>query len=194
MKYQYIRSRRGIFTIFILFIIEMLFIIVGNVLLGFPRFPNGNPVFIIQILIVGGIFLFWMVGCKDKDPSLNTILYGIGGLFLCLILVRESYGEWYILNGFFLFVVAIFVYVKSGPDYRTITSEDGIPSDDSRYISPDVKKAVWERDGGRCVICGSRRQLEYDHHIPFSKGGSNTERNIRILCKECNRKKTDRIE
>ena len=191
MKYQYIRSRRGIFTIFILFIIEILFIIFGNVLLGFPRIQDGeNPVFIIQILLVVGIFLIWVVGCKEEDSSFFTIIYGICGLLFCLFLV----GEWYILNGIFLLVVGIFVYFKSGPDYRTIPIDDGIPSDDSRYISPDVKKAVWERDGGRCVICGSKRQLEYDHHIPFSKGGSNTERNIRILCKECNRKKTDKIE
>ena len=64
----------------------------------------------------------------------------------------------------------------------------------SRYIPSDVKKAVWERDGGRCVECGSTHRLHYDHEIPFSKGGSNTEKNIRILCKKCNLRKSDKIE
>jgi 5-methylcytosine-specific restriction endonuclease McrA len=69
-----------------------------------------------------------------------------------------------------------------------------IPSDDSRYIPSEVVNEVWDRDRGRCVICGSQRQLELDHRIPYFKGGSNTANNIRILCKECNRRKSGKIE
>jgi hypothetical protein len=68
------------------------------------------------------------------------------------------------------------------------------PSDDSRYISSEVKRIVWERDGGRCVICGSMHHLEYDHDIPVCQGGSNTENNIRLLCMHCNRRKSGKIE
>jgi 5-methylcytosine-specific restriction endonuclease McrA len=32
-------------------------------------------------------------------------------------------------------------------------------------IPEDVKVFVWQRDGGRCVECGSREDLEYDHMI-----------------------------
>jgi 5-methylcytosine-specific restriction endonuclease McrA len=56
-------------------------------------------------------------------------------------------------------------------------------------ISDEVKIYVWLRDGGKCVKCGSQMNLEYDHIIPISKGGSNTARNIQLLCEECNRKK-----
>jgi hypothetical protein len=56
-------------------------------------------------------------------------------------------------------------------------------------ISNEVKTFVWNRDGGKCVNCGSREKLEYDHDIPVSKGGSNTARNIRLLCETCNRSK-----
>ncbi|MBF0103144.1 MAG: HNH endonuclease, partial [Desulfobacterales bacterium] len=41
--------------------------------------------------------------------------------------------------------------------------------------------------------CGSRENLEYDHIIPVSKGGSNTARNIELLCEKCNREKSDKI-
>lgn len=60
-------------------------------------------------------------------------------------------------------------------------------------ISEDVKFEVWRRDQGRCVICGSQENLEFDHIIPFSKGGSSTARNIQLLCQNCNRHKSDKI-
>lgn len=60
-------------------------------------------------------------------------------------------------------------------------------------IPEDVKIFVWRRDEGRCVKCGSQEKLEFDHIIPISKGGSNTERNIQLLCESCNREKSDKI-
>ena len=63
----------------------------------------------------------------------------------------------------------------------------------SRNIPASVKREVWRRDEGHCVECGSRENLEYDHIIPFSKGGSNTARNIQLLCERCNREKRDTI-
>jgi HNH endonuclease len=56
-------------------------------------------------------------------------------------------------------------------------------------IPHDVKTWVWQRDGGRCVECGTRADLEYDHIIPLAMGGSNTERNLQLLCGPCNRRK-----
>jgi len=63
----------------------------------------------------------------------------------------------------------------------------------NRYIPPEVKIAVWRRDSGKCVECGTKEKLEYDHIIPLSKGGSNTERNIQLLCEKCNRQKGAKI-
>jgi 5-methylcytosine-specific restriction endonuclease McrA len=58
---------------------------------------------------------------------------------------------------------------------------DGIPR--------EVKLFVWQRDHGCCVACGSNRDLEFDHVIPLSLGGSSTERNLQLLCADCNRRK-----
>ncbi|MGO9468530.1 MAG: HNH endonuclease [Isosphaeraceae bacterium] len=44
-----------------------------------------------------------------------------------------------------------------------------------------------------CTECGRSENLEFDHFIPISKGGSSTARNIRLLCEGCNRRKGDRI-
>ena len=63
----------------------------------------------------------------------------------------------------------------------------------SRHIPKKVQREVWRRDQGKCVECGSKENLEFDHIIPFSKGGSNTARNIQLLCENCNRKKYNNI-
>jgi len=65
-----------------------------------------------------------------------------------------------------------------------------IPVDDRRApLSDEVKLFVWNRDGAKCVKCGSKEKLEFDHIIPYSKGGSDTARNIQLLCEKCNRSK-----
>jgi len=60
-------------------------------------------------------------------------------------------------------------------------------------IAPEVVSFVWQRDGGKCVRCGSRLNLEIGHIIPFSKGGGSTARNLQLLCEACNRYKSDHI-
>lgn len=56
-------------------------------------------------------------------------------------------------------------------------------------IPQQVKLLVWQRDGGRCVECGSQENLEFDHVIPLAMGGSNTDRNLQLLCEVCNNRK-----
>lgn len=67
------------------------------------------------------------------------------------------------------------------------------PLNKTRSIPQEVRNIVWARDGGRCVECGGAEYLEYDHIIPYSKNGSNTENNIQILCRGCNSKKGNKI-
>jgi hypothetical protein len=65
----------------------------------------------------------------------------------------------------------------------------------TRLIPSKIKKEVWKRDNGKCVICGSIKNLHFDHDLPFSKGGTSlTVKNIRILCEKCNLAKSDKIE
>jgi len=56
-----------------------------------------------------------------------------------------------------------------------------------------IQREVWQRDGGRCVECGTREMLCFDHIVPFSRGGSNTVRNVQLLCEHCNLSKGNRI-
>jgi hypothetical protein len=66
-------------------------------------------------------------------------------------------------------------------------------SERTRHIPDDVKREVWDRDGGRCVRCGAGDYLEFDHVIPHTRGGANTAKNVQILCRRCNLLKSDRI-
>jgi hypothetical protein len=62
-----------------------------------------------------------------------------------------------------------------------------------KRIPDEVQMFVWNRDGGSCVKCGTDKNLAFDHIIPHSLGGSDTKRNLQILCDECNLRKGNRI-
>ncbi len=57
-------------------------------------------------------------------------------------------------------------------------------------IPEDVKHLVWTRDRGRCRLCGATAELQFDHVIPVSMGGSSTAENLQVLCGGCNRRKS----
>jgi hypothetical protein len=65
----------------------------------------------------------------------------------------------------------------------------------NRLIPSAVKLEVWTRDKGRCVLCGSDRNIHFDHDLPYSKGGSSIlAGNIRLLCAKHNLSKGARIQ
>ncbi len=66
-------------------------------------------------------------------------------------------------------------------------------STQSRHIPPSVRREVWARDRGRCVQCKASDYLEFDHIIPFAKGGASSLNNVQLLCRRCNQQKSDRI-
>jgi HNH endonuclease len=63
----------------------------------------------------------------------------------------------------------------------------------TRHIPEDVKRDVWDRDGGRCARWTATDYLEFDHIIPHTRGGANTVNNVQLLCRKCNLLKSDRI-
>ncbi len=65
----------------------------------------------------------------------------------------------------------------------------------SRYISAEIKKMVWLRDGGCCQFvnssngkkCGSEFQIQLDHIHPFRHLGEHSSQNLRLFCGNHNR-------
>lgn len=65
----------------------------------------------------------------------------------------------------------------------------------TRLIPTEVKKEVWKRDKGKCVICDETKNLHFDHDLPFSKGGTSlSAKNVRLLCMKHNLQKSNKIE
>lgn len=52
-------------------------------------------------------------------------------------------------------------------------------------ISSDTYAKVYQRDGGKCVVCGSRNGIEQHHINPRSKLGEGSIDNLVTLCKQC---------
>lgn len=52
-------------------------------------------------------------------------------------------------------------------------------------IKQSVKERVWERDGHRCIFCGSASAMPNAHFVPRSRGGLGIEQNIVTACIYC---------
>ena len=64
---------------------------------------------------------------------------------------------------------------------QAVTSDEEAP--------PETKALVLERDGRRCLCCGSTYRLNVDHIRPRYLGGSHHPENLQVLCGTCNRLK-----
>jgi 5-methylcytosine-specific restriction endonuclease McrA len=58
-----------------------------------------------------------------------------------------------------------------------------------KAVSPGKIVLAMQQSNGRCVACGSTEQLQVDHIIPVSRGGTNEADNLQMLCKPCNSSK-----
>ena len=67
----------------------------------------------------------------------------------------------------------------------------------SRYIPAEVRRAVWQRDAGRCGFEGAQGRctetgfLEYHHVVPFAEGGETSASNLALRCRAHNQYEAD---
>lgn len=64
-----------------------------------------------------------------------------------------------------------------------------------RAFTPAMKREAYERQDGICPVCGGHfdlEQMEGDHITPWSEGGKTTADNCQMLCKDCNRRKSNK--
>lgn len=62
-----------------------------------------------------------------------------------------------------------------------------------RAFTDNMKREAYERQQGICADCGGHfglEQMEADHTTPWHAGGKTVADNCRMLCRECNRRKS----
>ena len=75
------------------------------------------------------------------------------------------------------------------PDVIRLTRYVKVPY---QAVVPLTRKAVFARDGGRCVYCRAAA-TSLDHVVPRSRGGTHTWDNVVAACGGCNGRKGDRL-
>lgn len=61
-------------------------------------------------------------------------------------------------------------------------------------VIPEQRTRIFARDGYCCVLCGNKETLTIDHIRPRSRGGDNSDENLRTLCLQHNLTKSDRLD
>ncbi|MEE1118938.1 MAG: HNH endonuclease signature motif containing protein, partial [Bacteroidales bacterium] len=64
-----------------------------------------------------------------------------------------------------------------------------------RQFKESDKRYAYENQFGVCIKCGehfSIEEMEADHILPWAKGGKTDKDNCQMLCKQCNRRKSDK--
>jgi SAD/SRA domain/HNH endonuclease len=85
--------------------------------------------------------------------------------------------------------------LHSVPDDASSGATEQQALEQRRIIPSHIKLAVWKRDGGACVTCGSKQNLHFDHILAYSKGGtSDSEENIQLLCMKHNIQKGAKLQ
>lgn len=75
-------------------------------------------------------------------------------------------------------------------DTRTYAQRRDASNYSRRRVTHKLKQQVYERDGGKCRLCGTDKgPFQVDHIRPYSKGGWNVLTNLQLLCAPCNQKK-----
>lgn len=84
------------------------------------------------------------------------------------------------------------VFFTQSPGTETVEHRNS-----SRYIRREIMLKVVRRDDHICQECYEYmpdNQVEFDHVIPLSRGGATTVDNLRLLCRTCNRKKSNAVD
>ena len=115
-------------------------------------------------LISGGTNSYLIEGEKDIPSQ----------IFFDLKMIKEDYG---------------IITVNNFENYAMFDRECAVNPNKMK----DLRRVVIERDGFRCVYCGSETgPFEADHVMPKSRGGLDVLENLVCACRTCNRSKKDK--
>ncbi len=143
----------------------------GEGLSWFPRaltesgLPSGAVALMANLLTYG----------NNEGRSLNGIAREVG---MCSRTVRRH------LN------------ILENHGWLTYTPPSPAPVNPGKRRKMSTKKAlaVFDKNGYRCISCGSRKELTVDHIVPITRGGTDDMGNLQTLCRSCNAAKGNKIQ
>lgn len=141
--------------------------------------------FIMVMIPYVGMFVFWLAfkrqerNYKERISDLKTLWdEDIESLFNILRKRLE-------------YLVGDGIYVPRGGKHAVFVPGERVP------IPKSLRYEIMVRDDFACQLCGRKQvngtELEVDHKLPVSKGGTNETCNLWTLCDACNSGKSDRI-
>ena len=155
----------------------------------------------------------WVSDAKRYFSKTGCAAYGLGSKYLKGTANRQDYLEtviyWdgdreYTYNPLVLEkevsrLMADDDVTKKSGIYKYVL-EKAIGNDDPsvlgiRAFSDSQKRTVYEQQGGICTCCGKKykyEEMEGDHIKPWSKGGKTEIENLQMLCRDCNRRKSNK--
>jgi HNH endonuclease len=92
--------------------------------------------------------------------------------------------------------VVLLEVLAGGPHYRITGPELTRIVYQRHTITPRIRRAVLDRDGLRCRLCGTpidRADVHIDHVVPVSMGGRSTLDNLRATHSKCNLRRGNRV-
>lgn len=117
-------------------------------------------------------------GCSREDPMEQMLSYFMmleiprrEGVRLVRKLLREGH------------LIENFGYVPAWPE--------PMPVPRTGQMAPK-RRRIFERDGWKCVYCGSKERLTIDHVLARSRGGDDLESNLATACHSCNSSKSNK--
>lgn len=150
---------------------------------------SATPEFMNQLEECQGLLGHRMPGATIGEILAEMMKFGIAGLRKQKFKVKETEHEGQ----------EPLVFEQKGKQEAGSVTEDnfisGVGNNSADYIPAAVKRAVSQRDRGRCVVvnpltgkvCGSQAKVEFDHYpIPKAMGGPSTVDNLRLACSKCN--------
>lgn len=87
------------------------------------------------------------------------------------------------------------VIKKSGIFEYLLSNKENQKVLNIRAFTPNQKREQYEKQEGICAKCGGHfdiKEMEADHITPWSEGGKTDINNCQMLCKRCNRIKSDK--
>ncbi|WP_228287606.1 HNH endonuclease [Acinetobacter pittii] len=123
--------------------------------------------------------------CK-KEVSFAPNKFGVDDMVFCLGCIRQ------IAFGYFEHIDCRYqaeyqqAQFKAEMEYQAAMNPNQYKK---KKIGQSLRMQVYERDGFKCITCGTQKNLTLDHIKPEVLGGDSTIENLQTMCKTCNSRK-----